>query len=61
MLLESKNVEFTAVEEAAEVRFDARRRVKEFEFINLVSLKNKEFNLLYFEVNSVGIWVKLLV
>jgi hypothetical protein len=60
-LLESKKVEFTEVEEAADVKVSALFRLKEFEFISLKSLKYIEFNFLYFNDNGEGVWTKLLV
>jgi hypothetical protein len=54
-LLESKNVELTEVEEAADVRVFALRKAYPLEFNSFESLTKREFIWAYFEVRGEGL------
>jgi hypothetical protein len=54
-LLESKNVELTEVEEAADVRVFALRKANPLEFNSFESLTKREFIWAYFEVRGEGL------
>jgi hypothetical protein len=54
-------VDVTDVEAAADVKVAARRNPKEFELINVESLKKSEFNFVYFEAIGERLWVRLVV
>jgi hypothetical protein len=59
--LVSKKVEFTEVEAAVEVKVEALFSPKDVELISLVSLKNSELSLVYFDEIGDKLWVKLVV